>query len=737
MDKPHKTNETITLQNNKNLAQAIKTGSLSKVKKLLSGDIDINNTAGGYCETPLILACYHKNYNITKEIISAGANINQKIADGKTALITACDSYQGDSVLVAKLVKLLLENGAKPNQNGKDKDGAIHYAAMYGHFEAVKLLIEYKANINSKGAYGRTALIYASASSGSLEIVKLLIENGANIKAKNDAGENALFDLITREKANTEVADFLIEKGININLSIKSYGTALHWAAFCGRLNIVKLLLDKGAKFNTKNDLGNTPLRQAMSQHKTDIVKFLFRKGAKTETEGFMGWSVLEYAVEKNDLDFVVEIIIKLKKDKEKLPIQALKEAARKGNLPAVKILLEAGIPTEDETSNDETPLMKAAYYGKLDVVNFLLEKGANIKAKDYRGNTALLHAAWSGHTNVVAELLKKGAKVNEKNKLNWNALMQACIEGHYGTAKLLLEKGSPTDEIDMEKGATALTLAKVSRSQKLIDLLVKYGAQERKIKTRKKNEEYFSIFECEICEFLPHKKDLGRTEEPEKFKGLEIIFSEETYPERYGKDSHFVLKCSNCGTFYHHYHSIDTEDAFISGPWVSQKMLRYNLQRLKTILKKLEKEAELEVINDRYNKIIQELELNLTSNKKIPKNFLQYVIENLTDYYILQNDWDSIKKNLLEHKNPLIIISTAYDLLILNHEKQYDQKFPSYREYRDCPAEIQEPFKPLFKEHFEEIYKIVQKFKNSKNYEIKHKYYSFMSSVKYYKLKD
>ncbi len=398
--------------------------------------------------------------------------------------------------------------------------------------------------------------------------------------------------------------------------------------------------------------------------------------------------------------------------------------------------MIKSGIaPDERKSLGNETPLMRAAYYGKLDVLKFLLEKGADISLTDHRGNTALLHAAWSGHTKVVRELLKQGANINERNKLNWNALMQASLEGHYSTAKLLLDKDSPTDEIDKEKGATALTLAKHSHSQKIIDLLILHGAKERKVRKRNKDEAYFSIFDCDICFYLPHKKDLANSTSPDKFKGLELIFEENTTPDRYTDDSEMIKKCSICGTYYHHDHSIDDEDSFISGPNINQNIQRYNLLQLKLVLKNIKKEKELKEFEKKYTGIIESFESKITEIEGIKENILPFVIESLTDYYIMNNDWESLYKNLLQHSNDEVVLKTAEDLIQLFYVKYYSRKYPRKTYNRDFVIEIQDKFKKMFDKHSKELYNCIQKYKNSKNKFIERKYSSIMSSADYHKI--
>jgi ankyrin repeat protein len=64
----------------------------------------------------------------------------------------------------------------------------------------------------------------------------------------------------------------------------------------------------------------------------------------------------------------------------------------------------------------DSSPLMEAACKGHLEVVKLLLSSGADIHHKDKIGVTALHWAARWGHLEVVKELMKNGARVEADN---------------------------------------------------------------------------------------------------------------------------------------------------------------------------------------------------------------------------------------------------------------------------------------------------------------------------------
>ena len=58
----------------------------------------------------------------------------------------------------------------------------------------------------------------------------------------------------------TEIAEFLVEKGADVNAESRDGSTPLHSAAFLGHTKIAELLIQKGAEVNPKNYRGETPL---------------------------------------------------------------------------------------------------------------------------------------------------------------------------------------------------------------------------------------------------------------------------------------------------------------------------------------------------------------------------------------------------------------------------------------------------------------------------------------------
>ena len=73
-----------------------------------------------------------------------------------------------------------------------------------------------------------------------------------------------------------------LDAGADINESDKTVGTALTWAAYYNKDDIVATLLARGADPNARNNVGGTPLMVAAASGNTNITQFLLDHGADT-----------------------------------------------------------------------------------------------------------------------------------------------------------------------------------------------------------------------------------------------------------------------------------------------------------------------------------------------------------------------------------------------------------------------------------------------------------------------
>jgi ankyrin repeat protein len=137
-------------------------------------------------------------------------------------------------------------------------------------------------------------------------------------------------------------------------------------------------------------------------------------------------------------IDNAVPLIVQLReqhKPSEQLEIAVLYEAAKIGQLKAIRNLIEAKVDINTRLSyTGETALVVAATGRHLGVIMVLLEAGA-IVADDDEGGIALQRASGNGHLDVVTALLDFGAQVNNLRVNDFDdgetALLLASANGH------------------------------------------------------------------------------------------------------------------------------------------------------------------------------------------------------------------------------------------------------------------------------------------------------------------
>ena len=155
-----------------------------------------------------------------------------------------------------------------------------------------------------------------------------------------------------------------------------------------------------------------------------------------------------------------------------------LLEAAGKGDVAAVKSLLDQGADVDADNGRGGTPLYVAAEQGRAGVARVLLERGADPNVKDLEwGRTPLRHASLPDSTprgkteraEIIKMLLDKGAGSDG------DALSDLISGGHIDAAKTILSRG----KVDPSYLNQALRAAKRAGAAEVADALVKAGAKE------------------------------------------------------------------------------------------------------------------------------------------------------------------------------------------------------------------------------------------------------------------
>jgi len=159
------------------LSAASRQNSSQIVEELIRKGLNVNETPGNDFP-PLIAATVARRHENMRILLSHGADVDGRSADGKTALIVATTDNNGFAPADINCVEILLANSA--NINAEDNLGwtALMGAARYGGSNVVKLLLDKGATANISDHEGNTPL-QQSELAGNREIREILIRHGA------------------------------------------------------------------------------------------------------------------------------------------------------------------------------------------------------------------------------------------------------------------------------------------------------------------------------------------------------------------------------------------------------------------------------------------------------------------------------------------------------------------------------------------------------------------------------
>ena len=129
-------------------------------------------------------------------------------------------------------METLLRHAADVNARDKNWQTPLHVAAANNSVKCAEYLIPLLTNVNISDRSGRTALHHA-AFNGHVEV-----------GVPETSTSNTTLTLVF----HSQMTMMLLDKGANINAFDKRDRRAVHYAAYMGAMEVVKLLLDRGAE---------------------------------------------------------------------------------------------------------------------------------------------------------------------------------------------------------------------------------------------------------------------------------------------------------------------------------------------------------------------------------------------------------------------------------------------------------------------------------------------------------
>lgn len=269
-------------------------------------------------------------------LVDAGANVDSRGSEGRSALSLAVSSGNQDAVKVlvgagakidlridrvfheaaganrTDLISVLEKASRSGSDWGVSVDSGgrtpVHYAAANGHLEAVKVCLETGGGDADQADTAGWTPLHCASYGGFADVAEFLIERSGfdpkivvtrdgkktPLDLAVDGGHSHLYEVLGSGDQLFRAASVgdmngvkeCILKGVGVNRRDLNGWTALHRAAFGGWMEIVKLLIDNGAQLDAMDDMGFTPLRCAVEAEHVEVALLLVSHGAKARLKG-------------------------------------------------------------------------------------------------------------------------------------------------------------------------------------------------------------------------------------------------------------------------------------------------------------------------------------------------------------------------------------------------------------------------------------------------------------------
>ena len=309
------------------------------------------------------------------------------------------------------------------------------------------------------------------------EFIELLEKDSTLLTLRDERQGNSALHFAAFFGRN-EMVSLLLEKGININTRNNYQRNAMIFAIAGRHKETVELLINKGISIHAKDNEDRTPLHWCAIQGNGEIAKMLIAHGARIHETDKELKTPLHWASQQNLTD-VAEILIyhganvNVLDDHCRTPIFI---ASWNGYFDMVKLLLSHNAIVDARYIGAASPLTTAAVANNTEVCKFLVENNANVNLVCNMMVTPIYPAIINNNQEMVDFYLAHDAKINYRDLAGRTPLYIAVRDGYYEIAKTLIDHGAEVAAPDKTNQRNLLHIAAANGRKEIAGLLIEHG---------------------------------------------------------------------------------------------------------------------------------------------------------------------------------------------------------------------------------------------------------------------
>ncbi|KAK4476949.1 hypothetical protein RD792_016118 [Penstemon davidsonii] len=218
----------------------------------------------------------------SSEIEIVSDSNSHKLSSGNPNEIHIVDIFSASAYGdLAKVREFVQNDGISVNQPDGNGYFPIQWAALNNFVDIVQYIIERGGLVNATDNTGQTALHWAAVR-GSIAAADVLVQNGARVEAADVNGYRAVH--VAAQFGQTAFLNYIIAKyHADFDVPDNEGRSPLHWAAYKGFTDTIRLLLFRDALQGRQDKEGCTPLHWAALRGNVEACSVLVHAGSKDE----------------------------------------------------------------------------------------------------------------------------------------------------------------------------------------------------------------------------------------------------------------------------------------------------------------------------------------------------------------------------------------------------------------------------------------------------------------------